>query len=91
VPTQGLTPPSWVSEIKLQSKLDAPWIVGSLSEAEGAIGIRVAVRASGLRRCFIPPVRGSDICTKVLFMVHRLPITPNMLAFYFFLFTGLSF
>jgi hypothetical protein len=37
------------------------------------------------------PYWGSDICTKVLFMVHRLPVTPIMLAFYFFLFTGLSF
>src|ERR1700728_5026235 len=71
VSTQGLTPlAGWVSKIELQRKLNEPWIVRSLREAKRAIGICVAVCASGLRRCFIQPVLGSDICIKATGIVE---------------------
>src|ERR1700722_15057032 len=71
VSSQSLTPlASWVSEIKLQSKLDEPGIVRGLRETEGAIGICITVRASRLRRCFIQPMLGSDIGIKATGIVE---------------------
>lgn len=65
------------------------WAAGA--KPKGVIGIRVAVRASGLRRCFIQPVLGSETCTKVLFMLHRLLIPRTCLRFISFCLLGFRF
>lgn len=42
----------------------------SLGEAEGAVGIRVAVGAPGLQRGFIKPVLGGNICVEAAGVVE---------------------